>query len=161
MPEKRLSRWGIGPKTFVPSITYTIAAWAVTRAWPGVLRFGAAPRLFETVGAVLIAMGLALWLSGAITVMRAYGRDQLVTSGPYALVRHPVYAGWITMVFPGLALVCRSWPMLLAPFVAYAIFKSRVHVEDEYLERRFGRPYLDYRVRVREVLPIPRFGRNG
>jgi protein-S-isoprenylcysteine O-methyltransferase Ste14 len=161
MTEKRLSRWGIGPKTFVPSMAYAIAAWVATNTWPEVFRIRSMSGFLETIGAVLAAMGLLLWLSGAITVMRAYGRDQLVTSGPYALVRHPVYAGWITMVFPGLALLCRSWPMLLAPFVAYAVFKSRVHVEDEYLERRFGQPYLDYRARVREVLPIPRFGRKG
>jgi protein-S-isoprenylcysteine O-methyltransferase Ste14 len=158
MAEKRLSRFGIGPQTFVPSLAYTIAAWAVTKQWPEVFRIGSAHGLLGTIGAVLVAMGLLLWLTGVITVMRAYKRDQLVTSGPFALVRHPVYAGWITGVFPGLALLYQSWPMLLSPFVAYAIFKSRVHVEDEYLERRFGQPYLDYRARVHEVLPIPRLG---
>jgi protein-S-isoprenylcysteine O-methyltransferase Ste14 len=158
MAEKRLSRFGVGPKTFAPSMAFAICAGLVTRAWPA-LRIGFAPRLVETVGAILIALGLTLWLTGVVTVTRAYKRDQLITSGPFALVRHPVYAGWITMVFPGLALLLRSWPMLLTPLFAYAIFKTLIHVEDDYLARRYGQPYLEYRTRVREVLPIPRFGR--
>jgi protein-S-isoprenylcysteine O-methyltransferase Ste14 len=100
---------------------------------------------------------LLLWMVGGVTVMRAYNRDELVTSGAFALVRHPIYAAWITLVFPGLALLIRSWPMLLTPLIAYAIFRRLIHREDEYLEQRFGQAYLDYRGRVNEVIPIPRF----
>ena len=155
--EKRMSRWGIGPKTFVPSLTYTLAAWASTAAWPGVFRLRPLPDVVATVGVVLTAAGLLMWIVGGVTVMRAYNRDQLVTSGVFALVRHPVYAAWITLVFPGLALLIRSWPMLITPLIAYAIFRHLIHREDEYLEQRFGRAYLDYRRRVNEVIPIPRF----
>jgi protein-S-isoprenylcysteine O-methyltransferase Ste14 len=155
--EKRLSRFGIGPSSFVPSLIYTAAAWAATSAWPGVFLWRSLPDVVGTAGVVLMAAGLLLWMVGVVTVMRAYNRDQLVTSGVFALVRHPVYAAWITLVFPGLALVVRSWPMLITPLIAYAIFKSLIHREDEYLEQRFGQAYLDYRGRVNEVIPIPRF----
>ena len=98
-----------------------------------------------------------MWLVGAVTVMRAYNRDRLVTSGVFALVRHPIYAAWITLIFPGLALLARSWPMLISPCIAYAIFRRLIHREDEYLEQRFAQAYLDYRRRVNEVIAIPRF----
>jgi protein-S-isoprenylcysteine O-methyltransferase Ste14 len=101
-----------------------------------------------------------MWLVGAVTVMRAYNRDRLVTSGIFALVRHPIYAAWITLIFPGLALLTRSWPMLLTPWIAYAIFRRLIHREDEYLEQRFGQAYRDYRRRVNEVIAVPRFGQT-
>jgi protein-S-isoprenylcysteine O-methyltransferase Ste14 len=75
----------------------------------------------------------------------------------FLLVRHPVYAAWITLGFPGLALLDRSWPMLLTPWIAYAIFRRLIHRVDEYLEQRFGQAYRDYRRRVNEVIAIPRF----
>jgi protein-S-isoprenylcysteine O-methyltransferase Ste14 len=156
-----MSRWGIGPKTMVPSLIVTLAAWAATSAWPGVFRVGALPDIVGTAGAVLVTAGLLLWMVGAVTVMRAYNRDRLATSGVFALVRNPVYGAWITLVFPGLALVLRSWPMLITPLIACAIFKCNIHREDEYLEQRFGQAYLDYRRRVNEVVPIPRFWRKG
>ena len=158
--EKRFSRWGIGPKTFVPSLVYTLAAWAATSAWPGVFLLPL-PEAAGTAGVVLTAAGLLLWLNGVVTVMRAYNRDELVTSGVFALVRHPVYAGWITLIFPGLALLVRSWPMLLTPLIAFGIFRRFIHHEDDYLERRFGQAYLNYRRRVNEVIPIPRFWQKG
>ncbi|HUI54854.1 MAG TPA: isoprenylcysteine carboxylmethyltransferase family protein [Bryobacteraceae bacterium] len=158
--EKRLSRWGVGPKITAPSCACLLAAWAATRQWPGIFRLNWQPRAVEIAGAVLIAAGFVLWLSGAVTVMRAYNRDRLITSGVFSLVRHPVYAGGITLFLPGLALLLGSWLMLLAPLLAYAIFKRLIHVEDGYLERRFGQAYVDYRARVNELIPIPRFGRG-
>jgi protein-S-isoprenylcysteine O-methyltransferase Ste14 len=98
-----------------------------------------------------------MWLAAVVTVMRAYNRDELVTSGVFALVRHPVYSSAIVFNLPALALLTRSWPLFLTPLVAYAVFKLSIHREDEYLERRFGQAYLDYRARVNEVIPIPRF----
>ena len=152
-----MSRWGVGPKTFVPSFAYTLAAWGATSAWPGAFQLRWLPDVAVTAGVVLTAVGVVMWLVGAVTVMRAYNRDQLVTSGVFALVRHPIYAAWITLIFPGLALLARSWPMLIAPCIAYAIFSRLIHREDEYLERRFGQAYRDYRRRVNEVIAIPRF----
>jgi protein-S-isoprenylcysteine O-methyltransferase Ste14 len=82
------------------------------------------------------------------------------TAGVFAVVRHPVYSSAIVLSLPGIALLTRSWPLLLMPLVAYAVFKVLIHREDEYLERRFGQAYLDYRARVNEVVPIPRFGKG-
>ena len=155
--EKRPSRWGSGPKMFAPCLFYTLAAWAATLAWPDIFVLRWLPGAVRTAGALLIAGGLVLWFAGVVTVMRAYNRDELVTSGAFALVRHPVYAAWITLVFPGLALLTRSWPMLLTPWIAYGIFRRFIPSEDEYLTQRFGQAYLDYCGRVNEVIPIPRF----
>ena len=155
--EKRMSRWGVGPKTFLSSMLYTLAAWAVTSAWPDVFRLRWLPDVVVTAGVVLTAAGLVMWIVGGVTVMRAYNRDQLVTSGVFALVRHPIYAAWITLIFPGLALLTRSWPMFITPWIAYAIFRHLIHREDEYLEQRFGQAYRDYRRRANELIAIPRF----
>jgi protein-S-isoprenylcysteine O-methyltransferase Ste14 len=109
----------------------------------------------ETFAWVLIAIGVLMWLAGAATVMRAYNRDELVTSGVYAVVRHPMYAAWIVLILPGLTLLTTAWPLLLAPIVGYTVFKMSIYREDEYLAKRFGRSYLDYRGRVNEIIPIP------
>jgi protein-S-isoprenylcysteine O-methyltransferase Ste14 len=159
--ERRITRWGVGPKIGVPAAAYTFAAWAATAAWPGVFLLPAFPVFVEILGAVLIVAGLTVWIMGAIAVMRAYNRDELVTTGIFALVRHPVYAGWISLALPGLALVTRSWPMFLTPFLAYAIFRRFIPKEDEYLKERFGQPFVNYRRRVNEVIPIPRFWDRG
>lgn len=151
-----MTRWGIGPRIAVPSLLLALATWTASSRWPDVfvLHF---PYVLRVAGAALVGLGLLIWATGAITVMRAYNRGELVTTGVFALVRHPVYAGWISMVFPGLALLTGAWPFFLITLAGYAIFKRLIHHEDEYLQQRFSKAYVDYRQRVNALLPVPRF----
>ncbi len=156
MVKERLSRWGIGPMIAVPSFLYTVAALVISFKWTGVFLLRPWPEAVRLVGAALTGLGVALWLAGAIAAMQAYNRDRLDTAGPFALVRNPMYSGWITLAFPGLALYFGSWPMFLTPVMAYSIFRRFIRREDEYLEDRFGQAYRDYRKRVNAVVPIPK-----
>jgi protein-S-isoprenylcysteine O-methyltransferase Ste14 len=159
--EDRLSRWGIGPHIAVVALTYAILAGVATRRWPDICRIRLAPNLvLGPVAGMLLIVGVLMLVIAARSVMGADNRDQLVTSGICALVRNPIYSAWIAFILPGLALFSRSWPLLLTPFAAYAVFKLLIHREDEYLESRFGQPYLDYRARVNELIPVPRFWRQ-
>jgi protein-S-isoprenylcysteine O-methyltransferase Ste14 len=133
-------------------------AGAATYTWPDACLLRWPPyAVFATAGGILLALGVPMWLTAAITVRRAYNRDELATAGVFGLVRNPIYSAMIVLNLPGIALLTRSWPLLLMPLVAYTIFKLLIHREDEYLERRFGQAYLDYRARVNELIPLPRF----
>jgi hypothetical protein len=66
---------------------------------------------------------------------------------------------WIVFDLPGIALVCRSWPLVLPSLVGYALFKRLIRREDGYLEERFGMTYRSYRAEVPEV--FPRFWGRG
>ncbi|HXR36556.1 MAG TPA: isoprenylcysteine carboxylmethyltransferase family protein, partial [Candidatus Binataceae bacterium] len=107
-------------------------------------------------GLLLLLLGLPMWLCAVLSVMRAYNRDQLVTSGVFGICRHPVYAAWIVLNLPGLTLLTRSWPLMITPLVAYLVFKLLIGKEDDYLRRRFGNQYLEYRAKVNELIPTPR-----
>ncbi len=156
--EKRLSRFGIGPRMLLSAVAYGLAAGAATHTWPDVCQLRWPPyAVFATAGWILLALGVPMSLTAVISAMRAYHRDQLVTSGVFAVVRHPIYSAMIVLNLPGIAFLTRSWPLFLMPLVAYTVFKLLIHREDEYLERRFGQAYLDYRARVNEVIPIPRY----
>ena len=154
--KKRLSRFGVGPKIVASVVACAALAGALRYSFPGAC---VVPAFHQTAAVILavivILIGLPIWLIGAITVMRAYNRDQLLTSGVFALVRHPMYAAWIVLILPGIALLTASWPFLLMPLVAYGVFKALIHTEDEYLENRFGQSYSDYRAYVNEIIPIP------
>ncbi|MFZ0859193.1 MAG: isoprenylcysteine carboxylmethyltransferase family protein [Candidatus Sulfotelmatobacter sp.] len=153
----RMNRWGIGPQIAVAALTYAAVAGAATRRWPEVCLMRTLPFITSAlVGGILILLGAPMLVVAARTVMTGYNKDQLVTSGLSAIVRHPIYSAWIVFIFPGLVMLTRSWPLLLTSLVAYVVFKLRAHCEDEYLKQRFGEAYLTYRERVNELIPIPR-----
>ena len=78
--------------------------------------------------------------------------DRLVTSGPYALCRNPMYLGHLIFSL-GLVLVFRS-PVALALAALRAVyFGRRVARDEERLLQRFGDDYRAYQARVKRWLP--------
>ncbi len=64
--------------------------------------------LLSSVGLVLILSGIIhLWVYGKGLPMNAYPPEKFVTSGIYALTKHPIYAGAVLMSF-GISLIFRS-----------------------------------------------------
>jgi protein-S-isoprenylcysteine O-methyltransferase Ste14 len=156
--EHRMTHFGVGPKIMAPAIAYDIVAGIATHFWPNVFLIrSVSVSILVGAGIVLLIFGVPMWAIAIRTIVRAFKRGELVTSGVYGLVRHPIYSAWIVLIFPGIALLCRSWPMLLASLVAYIVFKVLIKREERYLEEQFGKAYLDYRGRVNEMIPISRF----
>ncbi len=155
--EGKMTHFGVGPRIFLPGIAYDVLAGLATHFWPGVFLMRLIPgSILAGAGILLLIFGVPMWAIAVWTIARAFGRGELVTSGVYALVRHPIYSAWIVFIFPGIALVCRSWLMLGASLVSYIIFKLLIKREDQYLEEKFGQAYLDYRGRVNEIIPFPK-----
>ena len=113
-------------------------------------------------GAGLAAASLALvfWVFRAIgkniTPTVATRRDhELVTSGPYRWVRHPLYSVG-TSFFVSLSLVAANWFMGLASLLALAMLLVRLPKEEEKLIERFGDEYREYMKRTGRLLPRTR-----
>jgi len=105
---------------------------------------------------ILLIAGVSMLIVSARALSTAYNNDRLTTSGIFAVVRNPIYSAWLVFILPGLALLSRSWPLLLTPLVGYAVFKRLIHREEEYLRQRFGEAYLNYRAQVNELVPNPK-----
>jgi protein-S-isoprenylcysteine O-methyltransferase Ste14 len=77
---------------------------------------------------------------------------QLITAGPYAYVRHPLYTGLLT-AFAGTALVSGDYGSLLGLFLAVNIFRLKARREEQLLEAEFGTGYAIYRAHTGSILP--------
>lgn len=81
---------------------------------------------------------------------------RLITTGPYGLVRHPIYTSILAVALAA-GLLRASWPAILlsvALFVAGT--EIRVRVEDRLLASRFGKEFEAYRRSTRAYLPFVR-----
>jgi protein-S-isoprenylcysteine O-methyltransferase Ste14 len=74
-----------------------------------------------------------------------------ISGGPYRISRNPIYVAF-TLIYVGVALLCRAvWPFLFLPVVLVGIVRQ-VQREEAYMERRFGHPYVSYKAKVRRWL---------
>ena len=107
---------------------------------------------------VLGSTALMLWARWVLGRMWA-GRPlvlqghELCTSGPYRLVRHPIYAGIVGLALGG-TLVAGFAQMLVVLAATIAFAAWRVRTEDRIMIATFGDQYRAYRSRVRALLPI-------
>ena len=80
--------------------------------------------------------------------------ERLVTTGPYAWCRNPMYLGHLTFM-TGAALVTRSPLAIGALALAGPWFGRRVAADEARLTKAFGEPYTEYTKRVPRWLPRP------
>ena len=86
-------------------------------------------------------------------VPKAGEGTELVTTGPYRLVRHPIYLG-LALVAMGEALAFGSWPaVLVVLFGIVPTFAWRARAEERLLARAFGERHAAYRRRSKLIIP--------
>jgi protein-S-isoprenylcysteine O-methyltransferase Ste14 len=104
----------------------------------------------EVIGAVLILSGLLFAVWGRVTLGRFWSgsvalieNQPVIKSGPYAFVRHPIYAGVIAMLWGSLLLAPIGFALLTAVLgTAFLLWKARL--EEALLEKHNGEEYLYY-----------------
>ena len=119
-----------------------------------------------TIGSFLFFPGMALLLWARLTLgqnyfvstamgVQLFAEHQLVTKGPYAIIRHPMYVG-LTLAAWGALLIYFTWTTVyfavFAPLLAFRALR-----EEQALSAEFGEQWRDYRKRVPPF--IPRFRR--
>lgn len=110
-------------------------------------------------GLALLALGLgfAIWARRHIgrnwgTPMTEKNEPELVNSGPYRLVRHPIYSGILVAVV-GTA-VALAWMWLIADALAAIYFIYSATVEERYMAKQFPDAYQAYKRSTKMLIPF-------
>lgn len=121
------------------------------------------PWIGDILGDMLFAIGwlvtaavLALWITAIRAMRRARTTlhpngipDHLVTSGPFAITRNPIYLA-NTLLLIGVGLITGIvWFFLLAFVAAFITSKLAIEREEKVLATKFAKKYRDYARRVR------------
>jgi len=133
------------------------------RMWPLWLHLRFFPASHITMvwlGLALTAAGLAfavwarLWIgnnwSGTVTIKEQH---ELIQGGPYALVRHPIYTG-LLLAFLGTAVAYGEIRGLAGFLLAVLGFSLKLRTEESFMIQQFGDAYLDYKRRVKALVPF-------
>lgn len=152
------------PATRLLQVVILALAFALLTEWGriGVLAVRLVPdtRAVATAGAILTAAGaaIAVWArvqlgsnwSGWVTVKCDH---ELIRSGPYRVVRHPIYSGLLLAV-AGTALATGEVRGPAAFVLAIAGFRWKAAIEERFMTGAFGEQYRQYRHEVKALIPF-------
>lgn len=130
--------------------------------YPAAMEWGALvgwPLAARWVGLALMAMmlPLLLWMFRSLgrnitPTVKTRSQHELVVSGPYRYIRHPLYT-FGGLFFLGAALVVGNWSLFICAVVALWALFSRTPLEERMLVERFGKQYEDYMANTGRYLP--------
>jgi protein-S-isoprenylcysteine O-methyltransferase Ste14 len=126
--------------------------WLYRQLWPsGIWPFwvGAA----FTVGGLLFAIWARVHLgrnwSRSVTIKQDH---KLITTGPYALVRHPIYTG-ILAGFVGTAIAISQVRGVIVVALVFLVFWFKLRMEEEWMRSQFGETYAAYAHQTAALVP--------
>ena len=115
--------------------------------------------LSSIVGSILLPAGIlllmmAIFRLGSNLTAVPYPKDQgrLVETGPYRLVRHPMYCGGILISF-GWAFLVHDWLTIGYAILILLFFDIKSRREEQWLKGKFS-GYAAYQKRVRKLIPF-------
>jgi protein-S-isoprenylcysteine O-methyltransferase Ste14 len=115
--------------------------------------------ILGAIGSVLVLLGVGLAVFARFYLGRNWGMPmsrkedpELVTSGPYAFVRHPIYSGIILAMLGSAIGESIYWTLPLVLFAAYFIYSARR--EEELMRQQFPGQYPAYMRRTKMIVPF-------
>jgi len=154
MATERIER--MGKRSGIPGLFDRIRFNEILRQGIGLLLV-AVCAYFANLDKGFVALGLALAVAGQIFRIYAAGfihkNKQLATTGPYALVRHPLYLGNF-LIMLGFTIAAANWYVSLAVLVFWLIwYPAAIAYEDAKLERIFEDEWRAWSKNIRAVIP--------
>lgn len=127
---------------------------------PGLTRQFLAPTRAAIAAGFTVQVGFALFYfwtkrylgrfwSSAVAIMKDH---QLVRTGPYRLIRHPLYTGMLGM-FIGTAIVSGQYHALIGAALGVFAYWSKIRIEERALCEAFGAEYEDYKRHSSALIP--------
>ena len=155
----RLWSGGIGLRLIVILLVVTVLRSPSLREFLAeAQRSASQSSLLGWTGAVLCAFGFGLSIIARWHLGRNWGMPmsrkeqvELVTSGPYAFIRHPIYTGLILAMLGSAIGVNVFWAVMLVPVGAYFIYSARQ--EESAMLQLFPQQYAAYMARTGMLAP--------
>jgi protein-S-isoprenylcysteine O-methyltransferase Ste14 len=98
---------------------------------------------------LFLIIGIINWIWTVVLILTKIPRKQLITTGPYAIVKHPLYVGVALLVLPWVGFMFNTWLGVVLGIVAYVGSRIFSPEEEKLLSRIFGIEWENYNKKVK------------
>jgi protein-S-isoprenylcysteine O-methyltransferase Ste14 len=135
---------GSGEKIALFTLPFAVVGVILNLALPELVEVGGPPEGLRAASIVILIPGVAVWLWSAMLILTKVPRGELITDGPYAWVKHPLYTGVAFLVLPWAGFLLDTWLGAAIGIVLYVAARRYAPEEESSLAERFGARWEHY-----------------
>jgi len=92
----------------------------------------------------MLIPGVIAWFWSVYLILTKIPRNELITNGPYSIVKHPLYTGVALLVIPWIGLLCNTWLGIFIGIIVYIGSRIYSSEEERILAKIFGESWDRY-----------------
>ncbi len=140
---------GSGRKIGLLVSPFLIVGLILNIMYPALFSVGGPPVALTVISVIILIPGIINWAWSVALILTKIPKKELITSGPYSLVKHPLYTGVAILVLPWIGFLLNTWLGLLIGIVVYIGSRLFSPEEEKILSRIFGASWNEYCSKVK------------
>ncbi|MHB8108183.1 MAG: methyltransferase family protein [Candidatus Cryosericum sp.] len=142
---------GSGKKIGLLILPFLVVGLILNILIPSFFSVGGPSTVLKVISIIVLVPGVTIWIWSVLLILTKVPRRELITSGPYALVKHPLYVGVALLVLPWAGFLLNTWLGALIGVVIYVGSRMYSPEEEKFLSQNFGAAWDAYCKKV--ILP--------
>jgi protein-S-isoprenylcysteine O-methyltransferase Ste14 len=139
---------GSGDRIGLLVLPFLVVGVALNILRPALFEVGGPSMALRVVSAAVLVPGITGWLWSVVLILARVPRGELITGGPFKLVKHPLYTCVALLVLPWVGFLLNTWLGALIGAVLYLGSRIFAPAEERKLAEAFGTAWNEYADRV-------------
>jgi protein-S-isoprenylcysteine O-methyltransferase Ste14 len=140
---------GSGDKIGLLFLPFLIVGLVLNIIFPSAFNVGGPATVLKVISIIVLIPGIFIWIWSVVLILTKVPRKELITNGPYSLVKHPLYTDVALLVIPWVGFLFNTWLGALFGIVLYLGSRIFSPQEEHELEKAFGNAWNGYRDKVK------------
>jgi protein-S-isoprenylcysteine O-methyltransferase Ste14 len=135
---------GSGDKIMLLTLPFLVVGLTLNILFPSLFSVGGPSTALRVISIVILLPGVTIWIWSVVLLLTRIPKGELITYGPYSLVKHPLYAGVAFLVLPWLGFLFDTWLGVVIGIVLYVASRLFSPEEEKKLSEAFGITWDQY-----------------
>jgi protein-S-isoprenylcysteine O-methyltransferase Ste14 len=135
---------GSGRKIGLFTLPFLLAGIVLNVMFPAFFQVGGPSDLLRIISLVVLIPGVIAWIWSVVLILVKVPRKELITTGPFAIAKHPLYTGVTLLVLPWAGFLMNTLLGALIGIVMYVGSRIYAPEEEKILAKIFGKEWEAY-----------------
>ncbi len=140
---------GSGDRIGLLTLPFLAIGLILNLMFPSLFSVGGPSFALRVISILILIPGVTVWIWSVVLILIKVPKKELITSGPYSLVKHPLYTGVALLVLPWIGFLFNTWLGALIGIVVYVGSRVFSREEERTLSRTFGTAWDEYCKKVK------------